>query len=82
MPLALRSMMAFGITDETFTVASLEEGEISFPFMMGLICGPYFGWALGTALELTSSLPPALQNSMGIALCHVYSNCNPGSQNF
>ena len=46
MSLALRSMMAFGITDETFTVASLEEGEISFPFMMGLICGPYFGWAL------------------------------------
>lgn len=70
MPLALRSMMAFGITDETFTVASLEEGEISFPFMMGLICGPYFGWALGTALgAYTSSLlPPALQNSMGIAL--------------
>jgi len=70
MPAALRSVMAFGITDETFTVASLEEGEISFSFMLGLVCAPYFGWALGTALGafINSFLPSALQNSMGIAL--------------
>ena len=70
MPTIHRSIMAFGITDETFAVASLEDKEITFPFMMGLITGPYFGWALGTALGaiLTTFLPTAVQNSMGIAL--------------
>jgi len=70
MPRLQRSIMAFGITDETFVVASLEDKEITFPFMMGLITGPYFGWALGTAMGaiLTTFLPVAVQNSMGIAL--------------
>jgi predicted branched-subunit amino acid permease len=70
MPVSMRSIMAFGITDEIFTVASMEEGEISFPFMMGLISGPFFGWAVGTALgAYTSSLlSPTLQGAMGIAL--------------
>lgn len=70
MPSAERSILAFGITDETFAVASLEEKEITFPFMMGLIVGPYWGWALGTALGavLTTFMPATLQDSMGIAL--------------
>lgn len=70
MPVVKRGIIAFGITDETFTVASLEKGEIGFPYMFGLITCPYLGWALGTALgALTSSiLPETLQNSMGIAL--------------
>jgi predicted branched-subunit amino acid permease len=65
-----RCIMAFGITDETFAVASLEEKEITFPYMLGLITCPYWGWALGTALgAVTSSiLPQPLQSSMGIAL--------------
>lgn len=65
-----RCIMAFGITDEIFTVASLEEQEITFAYMMGLTVCPYFGWALGTALGamITSVLPKALQSSMGIAL--------------
>lgn len=65
-----RSIIAFGITDEVFSVASMEEGDISFAYMMGLITGPYCGWALGTILgALTCSvLPEAFQNSMGIAL--------------
>jgi 4-azaleucine resistance transporter AzlC len=70
MPGVQRSIMAFGITDETFAVASLEEKEITFPFMMGLIIGPYWGWALGTALGamLTTFLPEIWQDSLGIAL--------------
>lgn len=70
MPGYLRCIMAFGITDETFTVASLEEREITFAFMMGLIFAPYFGWALGTSLGsiFSSILPPSLQSCMGIAL--------------
>lgn len=70
MPMLKRCTMAFGITDEIFTVASLEKGEITFAYMIGLTVCPYFGWALGTALGamITSMLPKALQSSMGIAL--------------
>jgi 4-azaleucine resistance transporter AzlC len=70
MPLLNKCLMAFGITDETFAVASLEKKEISFAYMMGLIFTPYWGWALGTALGAltTSILPDKLQSSMGIAL--------------
>lgn len=70
MPGYLRCIMAFGITDETFTVASLEDREITFAFMMGLIFTPYLGWALGTSLGsiFSSILPPSLQSCMGIAL--------------
>ena len=62
--------MAFGVTDETFTVASLEEGAITFSYMVGLISGPYLGWALGNTLGalICSTLPINVQNSMGIAL--------------
>lgn len=69
MPTVKRCIMAFGITDETFTIASLEKRKITFAYMMGLIACPYWGWGLGTALgALTSSiLPQRLQNSMGIA---------------
>lgn len=65
-----RSILAFGITDETFAVASLEKGEVTFPYMLGLITCPYWGWALGTVLGAvtTSMLPPTLQSAMGIAL--------------
>ena len=70
MPTSLRSILAFGITDETFTIASLEEGELTFSFMFGLIFSSYWGWAIGTALGAISCsiLPISLQNSMGIAL--------------
>ena len=70
LPVIKRLLIAFGITDETFTVASMEQGELSFPFLMGLISGPFLGWSLGTALGamICSSLPEALSNAMGIAL--------------
>lgn len=70
MPLFKKCIMAFGITDEIFAVASLEKKEVSFAYMMGLISCPYWGWALGTALGAltTSILPEKLQSSMGIAL--------------
>ena len=70
MPLFEKCVMAFGITDETFAVASLEKREVSFAYMMGLITCPYWGWALGTVLGAltTSFLSEKLQSSMGIAL--------------
>lgn len=65
-----RSLIAFGITDETFTVASLERTEISFPYMIGLIVGPYTGWGTGTLLGgiVCTLLPDNLQNALGITL--------------
>jgi len=65
-----RLLIAFGVTDETFTLASMEQGKLSFPFLLGLISGPMCGWSIGTALGafICSSLPSNLSSAMGIAL--------------
>lgn len=70
MTLPKRLLIAFGITDETFSMASLEDGKLSFPFLFGLITGPSLGWTIGTAMGalICSSLPEALSSAMGIAL--------------
>lgn len=69
-PLWKRMIFSFGITDETFVVASLEPGKISASFMLGLITLPIVGWSLGTFLGGTIStiLPLSLQAAMGIGL--------------
>ncbi|MDF2542764.1 MAG: hypothetical protein K0S47_2482 [Herbinix sp.] len=68
--LSERLLFGFGITDETFSVASMEQGKLSFPYMAGLVIGPFLGWSIGTLLGamISSSLPGFLSNSMGIAL--------------
>ncbi len=65
-----RLVMAFGITDETFVVGSLRPGTLTAPFMLGLILMPVAGWNLGTLMGgcISTLLPQALQNAMGIAL--------------
>lgn len=65
-----RLLFSFGITDETFAVASMEKENISSAYMYGLISFPYAGWTLGTILGAcaTGILPKALQSAMGIAL--------------
>lgn len=65
-----RLLISFGVTDETFTVASMEQGQLSFYYLLGLITGPFFGWSLGTFLGglICSALPPVLSSAMGIAL--------------
>lgn len=70
MTMVQKLILAFGITDETFALASLEKEKISFVHMLGIITGPYIGWALGTFFgAFTSSLlPQILQEAMGIAL--------------
>lgn len=69
-PLIKKSMMSFGITDETFTVASVEAEEVTFPYFMGLITLPYWGWAFGTITgAFTDNLMSAeMQNAASIAL--------------
>lgn len=65
-----RLIFGFGITDETFVVASMEPGKVGFHYMLGLISGPIAGWTLGTAAGAVVStfLPEALSSAMGIAL--------------
>ena len=65
-----RLVLAFGITDETFVVSSLQPGILKSSYMIGLMTMPIFGWNLGTLLggSISTLLPQALQNAMGIAL--------------
>lgn len=65
-----RMIISFGITDETFSVASLQQGVLTFPFMLGFIFVPILGWSLGTICgELFMNLlPSSLQNALSIAL--------------
>jgi predicted branched-subunit amino acid permease len=65
-----RLLFSFGITDETFVVASLRKGELTYPYLMGLITCPIVGWTFGTALgaTITGLLTPAVQSAMGIGL--------------
>lgn len=73
-PFLNRCLISFGITDETFTISSLENKELSFQYMLGLITLPYIGWALGTYIGAvtTSFLPMALQDALGIALYSMF----------
>lgn len=68
--LTQRLIFGFGITDETFSVASIEEKKLTSAYMFGLVSGPIMGWTLGTALGsvIGSVLPEAIGNAMGIAL--------------
>lgn len=70
MKLSNRLLIAFGVTDETFTMASMEQGSLSFQFLLGLMIGPFLGWTAGTALGalICNALPASLNAAMGIAL--------------
>lgn len=70
MPFIKRMLVAFGITDEIFSVASTRAGRVGFWYMTGLIFTPYIGWAAGTLLGAAAGnvLPDAVVSCMGIAL--------------
>lgn len=66
-----RALLAFGVTDETFAVASIErKGEISFKFMLGLNLMAFSFWNIGTlaGLMMSSWIPGYITAGMGIAL--------------
>lgn len=65
-----RLMIGYGITDEIFSVASVEHGTLTASYLFGLIVGPVLGWTTGTALGaiISTALPESLSNAMGIAL--------------
>lgn len=69
-PVWQRLIFSFGITDETFVIASMEKKPVKAAFMFGLIILPIIGWNVGTLLGacISGALPQALQNAMGIAI--------------
>lgn len=65
-----RLAISFGITDEIFAVSMQHKGELSTPYMAGLIITPILGWTGGTLAggAATSVMPEALSSALGIAL--------------
>ena len=65
------ALLSFGITDETFSVASFrEEAQLQPEFLMGLNLLAFSAWNVGTWMGffLAAGLPEAIKTSMGIAL--------------
>lgn len=62
--------IAFGITDESFSVASLKKGTLSIPFLLALQGISYVSWVSGTSVGylLGATLPLSIQSSLGIGL--------------
>ncbi len=62
--------IAFGITDETFAVASLQNKDLDEGFMLGLNFFSYAGWVSGTAAGYMAGdfLPGAVQESISVCL--------------
>ena len=65
-----RCIIAMGICDEMFVLASMEEKEVSFSFYAGLMAMPVIGWTLGTFIGAfaTELFSPMIQGCMGMAL--------------
>lgn len=65
-----RMLIAFGITDEIFVLASNKEGKVSRNYMLGLILVPIIGWTLGTYIGAKAStlLPESISNCLQIAI--------------
>ena len=65
-----RLILSFFNTDEIFSVASSQKGEIGRRYFLGLCITPYIGWALGTFLGAAASglLPSSVRSALGIAI--------------
>lgn len=65
-----KALYAFGITDETFSIAATKDGIVTTPYMFGVIAVSYGSWVINSAIGhiVGASLPANLQESMGVAL--------------
>lgn len=65
-----RALVAFGITDETFSVASFTGDRLATHYLLALNTTAYLAWVGGSAVGFLVGevLPESLQASMGIAL--------------
>lgn len=67
----LTPLISFSITDETFSLISLNLQENKNPFfLLGINTSAYLGWVSGTFIGsiIGKGLPDIIQTSMGIAL--------------
>jgi 4-azaleucine resistance transporter AzlC len=62
--------LAFGVTDEVFSVLSFKKGPLSKGFVFALQMSAYSGWVAGTLCGylLGGFMPEILTQSMGVAL--------------
>jgi 4-azaleucine resistance transporter AzlC len=62
-------VLGFGVTDETFVVASLEQ-RLTIRYFLGLIATVYLAWLSGTLVGagFSSLIPPVIARGMGVAL--------------
>lgn len=73
-PFLTKGCLAFGITDETFAVATMEEkgqdNRIHPLYMAGLIALAYGSWVVGTVIGslFAKVIPRSISDSMSIAL--------------
>ena len=65
-----KAIYAFGVTDESFSVAATKPGTVTTGYLFGLNSIGYVSWVVcsGIGYALGASLPQVLQESMGIAL--------------
>lgn len=65
-----KAVYAFGITDETFSVAAVQKEKLSTGYMFGLTLIAYSSWVCfsGIGFVVGSSLPELFQEGMSIAL--------------
>ncbi|OKL35883.1 AzlC family ABC transporter permease [Domibacillus mangrovi] len=65
-----KAAYAFGITDETFSVAAMRRSSINAAYMAGLIIISYSSWGISSGLGyiVGNVLPQVVQESMGVAL--------------
>lgn len=63
-------LIAFGVTDETFSVLSLNDRELTLPYLLTLQVVPYLSWVGGTMVGYLAGalLPASIQLSLGIGL--------------
>jgi 4-azaleucine resistance transporter AzlC len=66
---AAPAWLGFGVTDETFVVASLDFA-LTPPFFVGLMLTAYVAWVAGTVVGagFSSLIPPLIARAMGVAL--------------
>lgn len=65
-----KSIIAFGITDEAFSILSFKEGDMGAKYIIALETTGYLSWVVGTGIGyiIGGFLPIVVKDSMGIAL--------------
>jgi 4-azaleucine resistance transporter AzlC len=65
-----KALYAFGMTDETFSIAATQKGTVSSAYFFGVIFIAYTSWVVNSALGhiVGANLPSVLQESMTIGL--------------